>query len=144
METIRIENRIGVRAGAERIWDVLTDFGGWSRWNPHEVEVQGALGFSAPLSLTERLPELGERQVQAQLGEWEPNAQLVWAERRGLLFRTLRYYEIEELERGSCIVSHGTVFTGLRAELFHDKHRARIRPAYQAISEALKRIAEEG
>jgi len=41
-------------------------------------------------------------------------------------------------------VSHGTVFTGLRAELFHDKHRARIRPAYQAISEALKRTAEEG
>lgn len=144
METIRIENRIGVRATAERLWEVLTDFGGWNRWNPHEVEVEGALGFGAPISLTERLPDLGERQVKAQLGEWEPNAQLVWIERRGFLFRTLRYYEIEELERGACIVSHGTVFTGLRAELFHDKHRARIRPAYQAISEALKRTAEEG
>lgn len=144
METIRIENRIGVRATAERLWEVLTDFGGWNRWNPHEVEVEGTLGFGAPISLTERLPNLGERQVQARLGEWEPNAQLVWIERRGFLFRTLRYYEIEELERGACIVSHGTVFTGLRAELFHDKHRPGIRPAYQAISEALKRTAEEG
>ena len=69
METIRIENRIGVRATAERLWEVLTDFGGWNRWNPHEIEVEGALGFGAPISLTERLPDLGERQVQAQLGE---------------------------------------------------------------------------
>ena len=133
-----------MRATAERLWEVLTDFGGWNRWNPHEVEVEGALGFGAPISLTERLPDLGERQVLARLGVWEPNAQLVWIERRGFLFRTLRYFEIEELERGACIVSHGTVFTGLRAELFHDKHRSRIRPAYQAISEALKRTAEEG
>jgi len=144
METTRIEHRIGVRATAERLWDVLTDFGGWERWNPYEVEVQGALAYGAPINLTERLPDLGERQVQAHLGEWEPNAQLVWVERRGFLFRTLRYYEIEELDRGACIVSHGMVFTGLRAELFHDKHRGRIRPAYEAISEKLKQIAEQG
>ncbi|OYX18481.1 MAG: hypothetical protein B7Z09_04665 [Brevundimonas diminuta] len=100
METIRIENRIGVRATAERLWEVLTDFGGWNRWNPHEIEVEGALGFGAPISLTERLPDLGERQVQAQLGEWEPNAQLVWIERRGFLFRTLRYYEIRTAPAG--------------------------------------------
>ena len=50
----------------------------------------------------------------------------------------------KELERGSCILSHGTIFRGLRAELFHDKHRARIRPAYETIGENLKRIAEEG
>src|SRR5690606_42129988 len=113
METIRIEHRIGVRATAERLWDVLTDFGGWERWNPHEVKVQGALGYGAPISLTERLPDLGERQVQASLGEGEPNPQPGWVERRGVLFRTLRYDEIEELDRGACLVSHGMVFTGL-------------------------------
>jgi len=32
METIRIEHRIGVRATAERLWDVLTDFPGWAPW----------------------------------------------------------------------------------------------------------------
>ena len=144
METIRIENRIGVRAPAERIWDVLTDFAGWRRWNPHETDIEGVLGFGAAIRLTERLPDLGERRIEARLGEWQPNAQLVWAERRGFLFRTLRYYEIDELERGSCILSHGTIFRGLRAELFHDKHRARIRPAYETIGENLKRIGEEG
>ena len=143
METTRIENRIGVRAPAERLWDVLTDFAGWSRWNPHEVDIEGALGFGAAIRLTERLPDLGERRIEARLGEWQPNAQLVWAERRGFLFSTLRYYEIEELERGSCILSHGVIFTGLRGELFHDRHRGRIRRAYEAIGENLKRVAEE-
>ena len=69
METIRIENRIGVRAPAERIWDVLTDFAGWRRWNPHETDIEGVLGFGAAIRLTERLPDLGERRIEARLGE---------------------------------------------------------------------------
>jgi len=144
METTRIENRIGVRASADRIWEVLADLGGWSRWNPHETQVEGALSFGAALTLTEAIPDLGERRVEARLGDWQPLSQLVWTERRGFLFNAVRYYEIEQLEPGSCIVANGMIFTGLRGELFHDKHRARIRPAYEAINAALKRVAEEG
>ena len=142
METIRIENRIGVRAPAERIWDVLTDFAGWRRWNPHETDIEGVLGFGAAIRLTERLPDLGERRIEARLGEWQPNAQLVWAERRGFLFRTLRYYEIDELERGSCILASGTRFSGLRGELFHDKHRGALRRGHEGIVEGLKAASE--
>lgn len=144
MEPTRIENRIGVRASADRIWDLLSDLGGWSRWNPHETQVEGALTFGAAITLTETLPELGQRRVEARLGDWQPRAQLVWSERRGFLFNAVRYYEIEELEPGSCILANGVIFSGLRGELFHDRHRARIRPAYEAINVALKRLAEEG
>lgn len=144
METTRIENRIGVRASADRIWDVLADLGGWGRWNPYENQVEGALTFGAAITLTETLPDLGQRRVEARLGDWQPLAQLVWTERRGFLFNAVRYYEIEELEPGSCILANGVIFSGLRGELFHDKHRARIRPAYEAINVALKRVAEEG
>ena len=58
------------------------------------------------------------------------------------MFNTIRYYEIEELERGNCIVSNGVIFSGLRGELFHDKHRSKIRQAYEEIAEALRRAAE--
>jgi len=32
---------------------------------------------------------MAERQVQARLGDWQPYAQLVWAEKRGFLFNAI-------------------------------------------------------
>ena len=142
MDTTRIEKRIGVRAPSDRILEILSDLENWHSWNPYETGVNGALAFGAGISLTEALPGMAERQVQARLGDWQPYAQLVWAEKRGFMFNAIRYYEIEELERGNCIVSNGVIFSGLRGELFHDKHRKIIRGAYEDIAEALKRVAE--
>ena len=50
----------------------------------------------------------------------------------------VRYYEIEELEPGSCIIANGFIFSGFRGEGFHDKHKKTIRTACEAIGEALK------
>ena len=142
MDTTRIEKRIGVNAPSDRIWEILTDLENWHSWNPYETGVTGALAFGAGINLTEALPGMAERQVQARIGDWQPYSQLVWAEKRGWLFNAIRYYEIEELERGNCIVSNGVIFSGLRGELFHDKHRKTIRSAYEEIAEALRRAAE--
>ncbi len=142
MDTTRIEKRIGVNAPSDRIWEILSDLENWHSWNPYETGIKGALAFGAGISLTEALPGMAERQVQARLGDWQPYAQLVWAEKRGFMFNAIRYYEIEELEAGACIVANGVIFSGLRGELFHDKHRKIIRPAYDDIAEALKRAAE--
>lgn len=143
MSTIlKIENRVGVRASAERIWELLADFDGWSRWNPYEVEVGGALAIGGGVALTERLPGLPDRRVTARLGDWQPYAQLLWHEKRGWQFRATRYYEIEELEPGSCIFANGIVLSGLRGEWWHDKHRKTVRPAYAEIGETMRRVAE--
>ena len=138
----RIESRVGVRADAERIWDIIADLERWERWNPHETGVSGAIAFGGALRLTETLPGLPERAAAYGVGEWQPLAQLVLLEKRGWLFNAVRYFEIEELERGSCIVANGVIFSGLRGELFHDKHRKTIRAAYAGISEGLRKLAE--
>ncbi len=143
MDTARIEKRVGVRAPSDRIWELISDLPSWDRWNPHETGLEGRIGFGAPIALTEALPGLPERRVTARVGEWQPYAQLVWAEKRGWLFDMIRYFEIEELEPGSCIVATGAIFSGLRGELFHDRHRRAIRSAYEEIVESL-RVAAEG
>jgi len=138
----RIEKRIGIRAPADRIWDVLSDFDGWSRWNPYETGVKAHLGFGAPVTLHEAIPGLAERDVRATLGDWQPNAQLVWSEKRGFLSRSVRYYEIDELEPGSCILANGFIFSGLLGEGFHDKNKGRLRQACQDIAERVKATCE--
>ncbi|MBN8529743.1 MAG: SRPBCC domain-containing protein [Caulobacterales bacterium] len=138
----RIESRVGIRADSEVIWNIVADLEGWSRWNPYENEVSGAIAFGGAIRLTERLPGLPERFAAHSVGEWQPLAQLVLVEKRGWLFRAVRYIEIEELERGHCIVANGIIFSGLRGELFHDKHRKAIKAAYAEIGENLRKLAE--
>ena len=140
--TTKIEKRIGVQASPERIWEVLSDLSGWDRWNPYETGLEGAIAFGGRVSLDEAFPELPPRRVEAQVGEWEPGGQLVWLENRGWLFRSIRYYEIERLDAQSCIVANGVIFQGLRGEMFHDKHRPRIRNALETICERLKQASE--
>lgn len=138
----RIEKRIGVQATSDRIWELIADLPSWSRWNPHETDVSGTIAFGGVLNMTEQLPGLPDRRVQAHVGEWQPRAQLVWAEKRGFLFNTVRYFEIEELEKNSCIVASGLIFTGLRGEMFHDKHRNALRRVHEAIVQGLREAAE--
>lgn len=142
METARIEKRIGVRAPADRIWDLIADLPGWEGWNPIETSVEGTIAYGGSIALTEAIPGLPERRTVGRVGEWQPLAQLVWAEKRGLWFSSLRYFEIEELEPGSCIVANGFIFTGLRGEMHFDRHRKVLRGAVESVADALKTAAE--
>ncbi len=138
----KVEKRVGVRATSERIWEVIADLPGWDRWNPVETEVVGSIAFGGEIALTERIEGLPDRCVVARVADWQPNAQLVWTEKRGWLFNVVRYYEIEELEPGSCIVANGFIFSGFRGEGFHDKHKKTIRRGCEAVAEAIRVTAE--
>ncbi len=105
MDDTKIEKRAGVRATSDRIWELVSDLSRWSEWNPYETELEGAIAFGGQLSLTEGFPGQPERRATARVADWRPYVRLVWTENRGFLFRTLRYIDIEELEKGSCIVS---------------------------------------
>jgi hypothetical protein len=142
MDDTRIEKRVGVQATSDRIWDLVADLSGWRAWNPVDADVEGTIAYRGRLTMTETWPEMAERQALAQIVEWQPRVRLVWAERRGFLFQSLRYIQIEELAPGNCIVAAGIRFSGLRGELFHDKHRASIRKAQEAMVEGLKTAAE--
>ena len=142
METARIERRIGVRAPTDRIWELIADLPGWDRWNPVETSVEGTIAYGGSITLTEAIPGLPERRAAVRVGEWRPYAQLVWLEKRGLWFRVIRYFEIEELEPESCILANGFIFSGLRGEMHFDRHRKALRTAVDSVSEALKTAAE--
>ncbi|HYC74619.1 SRPBCC domain-containing protein [Brevundimonas sp.] len=142
METARIEKRIGVRASTDRIWELIADLPGWDRWNPVETSVEGTIAYGGSIALTETIPGLPERRASVTVGEWTPYSQLVWLEKRGLWFRSIRYFEIEELEPGSCVVANGFIFSGLRGEMYFDRHRKALRKAVDSIAEAMKTAAE--
>jgi hypothetical protein len=142
MDIARIEKRIGVRASTDRLWEIIADLPGWDRWNPIETSVEGTIAYGGQITLTEAIEGLPERRASARVGEWQPYAQLVWTEKRGLWFHAIRYFEIEELAPGNCIFANGMIFSGLRGELHHDRHRLALRRAVESVSEGMKAAAE--
>ena len=142
MDDTKIEKRAGVKATSDQLWALVSDLSQWERWNPYERDLEGAIAFGAALRLTESYPGLADRRASASVADWRPYVRLVWTENRGFLFRTLRYIDIEELEKGSCIVSSGLKFAGLRGELFLDKHKPALSQAQEAIVQGLKAAAE--
>lgn len=140
--TFRIEHRVGVKATAERIWEIIADLPAWSAWNPIETELEGALAIRSSLVMNEAVPGLPPRRVAAVIGDWQPFAQLIWAEKRGWQFNSTRYYEIEQLDVGSCIVSNGQIFSGLRGEAFFQRNRKILKTSFQQVGEAIRARAE--
>lgn len=138
----KVEYRVGVQASAERIWSFIVDLPSWSQWNPVETDLDGAVAFGGQISLNEAIPGLPERRASVRVGQWEPYSQLVWMEKRGLFFNAVRYYEIDSLGPTNCILANGVIFSGLRGEGYHDKHRRLIKPALASIGEALRAVSE--
>ncbi|PZO03595.1 MAG: SRPBCC domain-containing protein [Alphaproteobacteria bacterium] len=137
MTTIaRIEKRFGIQAPVDHIWAVIEQLDGWDRWNPIETGIRGTIAFGGKVTLTETLPGTAPRPVEAHVSDWQPNSQLVWTEKRGLWFQSMRYFEIEELEPGSSIVANGFIFTGLRGEMYFDKHKKVLGGAVETVAEA--------
>lgn len=139
----RIEHRIGVAAPPDTIWQLISDLGGWSRWNPLYTEAQGRLSIGEKLRISEAVPGRACRTLTPTVVDWEPPAQILWRENGGLMSRTVRYLEIEALSETGCIFSNGAFFHGLLGEQAAKSQRSAIYKGYEALGEAVKRSSEE-
>ena len=141
--TIRIEHRIGVAATTERVWEIIADLERWSEWNPLHPEISGRIAIGGSLELVERLEGEPERRAQVTVPDWTPETQLIWADKRGFMARSRRYFELEALGEGQgCILANGEIFEGWRGEDWAAARRRKLRAAYEAVNEAIKARAE--
>lgn len=140
---MKIESRIGIKAPAEVIWEIASDFATWSAWNPTYTTGAGQLRIGAPLEFTLALPGETPQVIKPVLLEWVPLEQIHWTLTlaRGLV-RTVRYVEIEAVSKASCIVSNGEIFMGLLGPSLAKSKRQAIRQGFTAMSEALAARAE--
>jgi hypothetical protein len=138
--SLRIEYRLGIKASADAVWAALEDVAAWPEWMAMYPEAKGRIGFGELLTLTEALPGGSRRVLTPRLSSWTPREQIVWAERRGFLANSIRYFEIDELDRagGGCIFANGEIFTGYLGERMARRLKRELQTQFTAIGEALK------
>lgn len=139
----RIEDRIGVQAPPEVIWEIVHDIARWSEWNPTYPRGEGEIRIGNVLTFDLQLPGQPKQEIKAKVLEWVPNEQLHWQLNfMGGLIRTMRYIEITPLTEAGCVVDNGEIFGGLMGPSLGRRMRGPVRRGFLAMNEALKARAE--
>jgi hypothetical protein len=140
---VRVENRIGIQAPAEVVWDIVYDLPRWHEWNPTYTQAAGEVRIGGTLVLTLELPGQPAQEIRPRVLDWVPNEQLHWQlSFMGGLIRTLRYIEINVVHEAGCIVDNGEIFMGLMGRSMGKRVGRSVRQGFHAMNEALKARAE--
>src|SRR4051812_6314521 len=74
----KLEHRLGIKAPAEVVWEILADLPAWKDWNPLYPEARGVVGFGELLTLTLALPEQKPQVIRPRILDWAPNEAIHW------------------------------------------------------------------
>jgi hypothetical protein len=140
---MKIEHRVGVRAPASVVWEILADLPNWSQWNPVYTEAAGVIRYGERLTLTETGPEGTPRVIQPPILDWAPDEALhLRGQAMGGWVKTIRYLEIDTLSDIGCVFSNGELFIGPLANFMPRERRRALRAQFTALGEALRDRAE--
>jgi hypothetical protein len=140
---LRVEDRIGVQAPAELIWDIVRDLDRWSEWNPTYPQASGEVRIGELVTVTLALPGQPPQELRPRIMDWVPNEQLHWElKMMGGLIKTLRYIEIEAVGPANSVVDNGEIFGGLMGPSLGKRMGRTVQRGFKAMNEALKARAE--
>ena len=142
--TLKLEHRLGVKAPASVVWEILADVPSWPQWSTLYSKASGVIGFGERLKLEMILPGHPPQAIEPVIFEWEPHEVIHWRlKSMAGMIENVRFLEVEALSDTGCIFSNGEIYGGLmgpsRAAI---KHRGLIRQGFTALGEAMRDRAE--
>lgn len=133
-----------IKASAEAVWHVLTDFGDYGEWNPSLPSITGELRPGSTVALTLGMPGRPSPKVKATLGEVAPARRLTWHGDAGAdwLFAGDREFLIDRQPGGTVLVTHTEDVHGALFPLFRAFMGSAIQRSHDAFNAALEERAE--
>lgn len=140
----RIETRIEVAAPAAKIWALLAEVNGWSRWNPLYAAASGSLVVGDVLKLSVVLPGMKPQAADSTV-KWvaaEQSAHFQSVSMGGMVLGN-RYVLIEPAGAGRSTVVNGEIMGGAFGWLIAALVGKKVAQALEGMNVALKAEAEK-
>ncbi len=140
-----LHTEIDIAARPERVWSILTDFGGYSEWNPFINKIAGTSAVGETIEVHFAAPGAKVKIFRPKLLAVENSRELRWLGQLLLpyLFDGEHFFIIKEIEGGTRFVQ-GEVFRGLLVPLFWQYLDTNTRSGFEKMNYALKARAEGG
>ncbi len=141
----RVRTVTKIAAPIARVWETLTDFGGYGKWNPLIVDLRGKLEPGAPVDFYVEL--YGKRlPIDARMLRVDHERDFRWRGPRsallGKVFSGEHYFTVESIDDDNTRFIHGEDFSGLALPLTWWRLEADVIAAYEGMNIALKRHLE--
>jgi hypothetical protein len=135
-----IETTIKIKASAEKIWSILTDFPKYPEWNPFVFSMEGEAKEGTSLKANIQGMKFKPLVLAAK-----KNQEFRW---RGSLFvKGLfdgeHYFLLNENGDGTTTLIHGENFSGLLVSMFSKTLDTKTKSGFEKLNAALKQRAEK-
>ena len=139
-----LRSRIEIKAPAERVWQVLTDFAAYPEWNPFIRRVNGQPEVEERLVVRMRPSGTRGMTFRPTVMKVEPNRQLRWLGHLLVpgLFDGEHIFEIEELDRARVLFIRREIFKGLLVPLLARSLDRNTQRGFEEMNRALRERAE--
>ena len=139
-----IATEVGLQAGVDRVWDILTDFKQYRQWNTFLLEMKGRAEVGSKVCFVFELPRGFRFPACARVLDVKPSTALRWAGGIRGVFRAEHYFLLESVSATETRLHHGEIFTGVLVPLVWKLVLAwRGPPVYERMNQALKQRAEQ-
>jgi hypothetical protein len=129
-----------IAAPAERVWDLLVDAPGYSRWNDSVVRIDGPIELGTTIKLVAAVNP--GRTFALKVAAMDPPRRMVWAGGMPLgLFTGTRTFLVETGVAG-CRFSMSEIYTGLMSGLIF-KSIPDLTDSFKQFAASLKTAAEQ-
>jgi hypothetical protein len=129
--------QIGIAAPPERVWALLTDADGFSRWNGAVTSLRGPIALGQKLEL--RVP-VSSRTFSPKVTALEPSSRMVWSDGFAPMFRGVRTFSLDA-NGGGTTFSMEEVFSGLMLPMIRGSLPDFTEP-FERFARDLKKAAE--
>ncbi|MBH63021.1 MAG: hypothetical protein CL569_11380 [Alphaproteobacteria bacterium] len=133
-----------IEASPTRVWDVLTDFGRYTEWNPLFQSAEGSLTSSSRVRLTHKPPFGRSIKLRGRIVRLEPERELILRTGSALpgLYRSETGFRLEAAE-GVVRLHHHESFGGLAMGIVAGANGIKMQEGCYALNLAIKRRSED-
>jgi hypothetical protein len=133
--------KTSIRATPERIWELLTDAAGYTRWNSTVEKIEGDIARNARIKVHAKISP--GRTFPVMVTAFEPGRRMVWTGGMPLgLFKGERVFTLTPGAADGVEFSMREEYTGLMAGLI-GRSIPDLQPAFDEFAADLKKAAEE-
>lgn len=134
-----IQTSIIIKSTPEKVWQVLTDFESYPKWNPFVKSLTGEMVVGQYIAI-----QLDGMSFKPQLLVYDEKKELRWKGKLLMkgLFDGEHTFVIEPNGDDSVTFHHAEEFNGLLVALFSKNLDKKTKPGFEAMNRALKKQVE--
>lgn len=139
-----LSTEIIIKASAEKVWSVFTNFTEYPKWNPFIISVEGKVSVGNKIKITLSPPDSNEMIFQPKVLNYEAKKELQWLGHLFIpgLFDGRHIFRIIDNGDNTVTFIQKEIFKGILVPLFSKMLDTNTKNGFILMNEKLKQICE--